>query len=130
MMVPGRSPLVNRAFAQDLADQVDLGELLAVRAFRVDEDIPAVRRDGNRRVRGEVAGQRAEASDHRGALGGISHEDAGIIRRLGRSPPLCLLPGQARYGGWLIRMHWSFPSCLRPRAQLPCGASPISARPM
>jgi len=90
-------PLVDRTFAQDLADQVNLGELLAVRAFRVDGDVPAVGRDGNRGVRGEITGQRAEASDHRVAFGGVSHENAGIIPRLDCSPPLCLIASQARY---------------------------------
>ena len=103
VVMPGSGPLVDRAFAHDLADQVDLGELLAVRAFRVDQDVPAAGRDGNRGVRGEIAGQRAEASDHGVALGGVSHQNAGIIRGLDRGPPLRLIAGQARDGDWLVR---------------------------
>jgi hypothetical protein len=76
-MTGGRSP-VGRLFAYDLGDEIDLGELLAVCAFRVDGDSPAVRWHGNRGVRGEVVSQRAKAGDQFGTLGGVPDADVRI----------------------------------------------------
>ena len=47
MVMAGDRPPVDRALTRDLGDEIDLGELLAVRALRADGDSPAVRWHGN-----------------------------------------------------------------------------------